>query len=512
MPSHDNSGDHRETHRRSGALTAAVMMLGSTYCDVLLGVVRGIIVMNTVGTAGRGIMRMVAIGHRYLTHGHLGIMHGISKELPQALGRGDTEAADRIEAVGSTYVMLTAVVCGLGMAMFGWFSHYGTPTRLSLVAGGGILVAQQTYALYRSVIRAWGRFQVLFGAGLTNTVGEFILIIVGAKLYGVVGAMLGWLLADALSVLYFRFASRFVVPVSLDWRAAYRLAVVGLPVGLIILADTLLRTVDGILVAARFDMHRLGLYSVAMQMATYLNSIPEAGGFVIMPRLLETYAADGDTGRLRRQVMLPTVAAACLMPFAAGCAFILLPPMVTAVVPKFVGCIFAAQALSLASVMLSLPVAANGLLIALNREAVVVINKCLGAAVIYAMATWQIGHGGGLRSVAVAAAAGYLVSSILSLGYVFSRYFESRWELLTRLALCYAPFAWSLGALKITGWVTRSALDPLGSDWWRALIRLALFVALMLPVLLYGDARTGLLRRMVQVGSRVRQRMGWRTG
>ena len=335
-------GDHRETHRRSGALSSTVMMQGSSYFDILLGVVRGILVMNLLGPTGRGTLRLVSLFHRYLTNAHLGILHGLTKELPQALGHGDTRAADEIEAVGTAYVVLSGLVGGLGMVLFGWFSGYGSDTRLAMMAGGGVLITLQTYSLYRCVIRAWDRFSVLAGGSVANTTSEFALIILGAKLFHTVGAMLGWLIADVISLLYFRFASRFQVPVRFDWRVALRLLRTGIPITLIIFADTLLRTVDGVIVVGHFSAYRFGLYSVAMQMAVYLTSIAESGNFVMMPRIIETYAANGDLARVRRQVMLPTIAAATIMPVAAGAAFILLPPMVSTIVPKFEGCIFAA--------------------------------------------------------------------------------------------------------------------------------------------------------------------------
>jgi O-antigen/teichoic acid export membrane protein len=87
-------------------------------------------------------------------------------------------------------------------------------------------------------------------------------------------------------------------------------------------SDPRLRTGDGLVGADAYSAHRVGLYTVAMQMATYLYNIPEAGGFVIMPRILEAHAAAGDTLRVRRQVVLPTFAAAPSCPMAAGCAFV----------------------------------------------------------------------------------------------------------------------------------------------------------------------------------------------
>lgn len=488
------------------------MMLSSSYCEMLLGLVRGIVVMNLIGPTGRGIMRLVALFLKYLTHTHLGMLHGISKGLPQALGRGDAATADDVESVGASVVTLTSLLSGLGLFVFGWLSGYGTETRLALMAGGGLLVTQQSYALYRCVVRAWGRFSVLASAQVVNTVTQFVLIISGAALFGVTGAMLGWLFATALAVLYFRFAIRFSVPIRLDRRVALRLLATGVPIGLILLTDTLLRTADAIVVARMFGLYVYGLYSVPMQTATYLYGIPGAVGFVIMPRILETHAAGNDADELRRQVLLPTIAAATYMPLAAGCAFILLPPLVRAVIPKFEGCIFAAQVLALASVLLALPIAANQLLIAVNKEFFVVRNNLLGSLVIFILGWWRATHLGSLSSIAYAAGVGYLVSGLLSLIEVLGRYYKSKVELVAQVALCYAPLAWCVAALPLSGRLARSVGDGSGSDWWETLTRLGIFLVAMLPVLVYGNARTGMVREFSRVARKAYQRLRKRGG
>ncbi len=493
---------------------AAAMMLGSSYFEMALGLVRSVLVMNLIGPTGRGIMQFVGLTHRYLTHSHLGALHGISKDLPTSIGREDAEAIDDIEGVGATFVCLTAVLAGSAMFLLGWLGNYGTPTRVSLMAGGGILAIQQVHALYRVVLRAWGQFPILATAGVISTIAQFVFIILGAMWLQVSGAMLGWLLSCVITVLYFRFSSRFMPQLTLRRPVVGHLIRIGLPIAFIIFAETLLRTADGITVSwlSKDPMHTFGLYSAAMQVATYLYRIPEAGGFVIMPRILEGYAAKDDVDGLRRHVMLPTLAAATIMPVAAGCAFILLPPAIRTVIPKWEPCIFAAQILSLGSVLLALPVASNTLLIALGKEFVVAFNKILGAAIIFVLATLQVKQGGEMSTVALAACTGYFVAGLLSLVLALVRYYPSKLQLLKQLVICHLPLAWCVVALKLSGLLTRSAADPMVSDWLHAAVRLALFLVAMIPVLIYGNKRTRLFHELARVAGGALSRFNDRNG
>lgn len=515
MSESTSMNSHRTHGRRTSMIGAAVMMLGSSYFDMAFGLVRGILVMNLLGPTGRGIMGLVGMAHKYLTHSHLGVLHGISKDLPLAIGRRDTAAVDEIEGVGAAFVTLTGILAGLGMAVFGLVMDYGVETKVSLIAGGGILAAQQVYALYRVVLRAWDRFGTLAVASVVSTLSQFCFILLGAALFHVSGAMLGWLLALIISVLYFAYGSRFVIPWHIDWTVVARLVRSGLFIAFIILSDTLLRTVDGLVIVTSYPdkAYKFGLYSVAVQVATYLYRIPEAGGFVIMPRILQNYAAKDDVEGVRRHVMLPTIASATILPVAAGCAFVLLPPMVRTVVPKFESAIYAAQVLSLASVLLALPVASNTLLIALNKDWFVVMNKCIGAAVIWGFGTWYASRGGHLSMIAMGAGIGYFVASLMSLYEVLSRYYKPRGRMLGQLAMCYLPLAWCVGALKGSGVAADALVPHVEHEWLSAGIRLCMFLIAALPVILYGNAKTRLLHEVLRLARRtLDQRNGNKNG
>lgn len=489
-------------------ISAAVMILGSSYCEMAVGLVRSILIMNLLGPTGKGIMALVGIAHKYLTHSHLGTIHGVSKDLPIAIGRNDVAAMDEVEATGSTIITLSAIVAGIGLALYGVVANLGSVTQVALICGGGLLVTQQVFALYRVVLRAWGRFRLLATAGVVSTIAQFVLIILGAKYYHTTGAMLGWLIASIISILYFQRTSRFRIPLTIDWPVAWRLIKSGLPLTLILFADTLLRTVDGLAIVSSFSekAYQFGLYSVAMQVATYLYRIPEAGGFVIMPRILEGYAAKGDIEGVRRHVMLPTIVSATIMPVAAGVAFVMLPSVIITLAPRFQGCIYAAQVLSLASVLLALPVATNTLLIALNKDLMVVLNKGVGAAIIYLLARYFAHQGAQMSFVAMSAGVGYFVSTMMSLVEVLGRYSQSRWELVKELFVCFAPLAWCVILLRATGYAADLIIEPSGQQWANTAVRLAMFLVGAAPVLIYGNARTQLVQELVTVARRRMQR------
>ena len=519
-----NYSSRREARGRSQSMLRGLgMILGSSYCDMLLGLIRGLLVMRAIGPTARGLMRLVHLFGHYLTHSHLGSLHGLSKELPLALGRDDHEDATHIENVGTTAVVLLATVASGGMLTYALLAPgMQGPTRLTLAIGAGIILGGQAIALYRVVLRAWGIYSVLAVAAVVMSLAQFGLIVAGAVFFGLMGAMWGWLAAVIVSLVYFTIAGKFYIRPRLDRPMLWRLIRVGMPIAGVLFSGILLRTIDGVLVIRYFDAYHFGLYSVAMQIAAYLYRIPEAAGFVLMPRIWERYGADRRPEALRDYVIRPTLAAGLIMPILAGFVFIIMPVMINTIIPQFSPAIFAAQVLSLAAVFLALPVAADGALIAFNEEWRVIVNKLAGAAVAVAgmlvflepslaqiaivivnKLAGSVVAGAmvpllkpGLSRIAIAAAAGYGITSILTLYIVLGRYYHRRLQLWRELAVCYLPLLWAIIALKISGTAADWMLGAFPNIWIHAGLRSAYFAVLVLPVLWYAEHRTGLLKEV----------------
>ncbi len=492
-----HNSPQRPARRRQSVTAGLAMVLGSSYSNMLLGVVRGIVVMRIIGPTARGLMQTVSLFERYLSNAHLGSLHGLSKELPGALGRNDHDDVVRIEDVGSTAVLMLATLASMGMLVWALLvADVGRPTRITLAIGSGIILAGQTTTLYRTVLRAWGTYSVLALATVVTSVGQFVLMLAGAIFYGLSGVMWGWLAGTLLTLLYLHFATKIGIRFRLDRATVVRLIKVGLPISAIVFADLLLRTVDGVLLLRYYDQYRWGLYSMAMQIAAYLYRIPEAGGFVLMPRIWERYSADSRLETLRDYVVRPTLAAGLIMPVLAGFLFIIIPNVVHVLIPRFSPAIYAAQVLAMSAVFLALPVAANGLLIALNEEKIVIFNKLVGALVVATGTVLVLATKPSLASIAKAAGSGYAVASVLTLYIVLGRYYRPRWRLWAELAVCYLPLLWVIIALKSSGMTTTSLLGPEPSIWVRMPLRMLFFSALVLPVLWYAERRTGILRQV----------------
>ncbi len=178
------------------AVTAVAVTVGSSYFAMLVGVVQSILVMRYLGPTFQGVRRIVDLITKYAFNVHLGILHGVSKQLPIHLGEHDAEKVQDVEEVGFSWVMGLTLVASLVMVGVGLMNPTGQKTTgIAIAIGGGWLLTQQAINLYRIIIRAWGNFALLGVIGGVQTVLTFTGTIYGARHHGVLGAMAGSLLA-----------------------------------------------------------------------------------------------------------------------------------------------------------------------------------------------------------------------------------------------------------------------------------------------------------------------------
>ena len=498
-----DQASHKPSPRRrrsQGILRGIALTMAGSYYDLATSLVQTIIVLRLIGVTNRGLMAIAYVFVSWLSNAHLGALQGLSKQLPMALGRREEDHAQELEDVGIVTVLALGFLGALGMLGYAlWASHLQLLTREVLACGALILICTQASTVYRVVLRAWGTFSVLTIAGVVFNTAQLLLVIAGAWRFNVLGAMVGLLLAHLCQLLYLHLASHLRIHLRFNWSTAWYLIRSGIPLWGTIFAETTIRNVPRVLCAQFFGAYYLGLYDPAARLAEILNRLPDAMGFALVPHLWQGYARDG-AASLRRHVLLPTLATAIVMPALSGVLFIFTPFLFGLIVPRFIYGAFAAQILALGAVFLGLPLAANGLLVAMNREWTVTAAKFSGALVISLGAGFlylmhdRFGVVALVDRLALLAALGFAVSSLCSLIPALRQYHRG-WRLAGEIALFHAPLVWACVAIWTAGRLTSLLLPPGAAELAHLLTRTALFLLLYAPVLWWGDRQAGVLQR-----------------
>jgi len=479
------------------ASAAVFAIAASSYVALFLGLARGILVMRLVGVVGRGLMQSIYVINRYTSNAHLGILHGLSKELPLRLGADDEEQAELVEGVGMTWVIILTAVAALGMCVWGLSEPTDQrATGMAIVIGGGWLLANQTYMLYRCVLRSWGNFRLLAYVTIIDALATFALAVYGGYRWGFLGAMLGTLAAWLISLLIMHFYSGIRIRLWWQTRAAFELLKTGLLILLITFSDTVLRTIDGAVIIHYYEAYRFGLYSVGMQMAAYMFTLPEAAGFVIWPKIIEAWGASGNVEKLRRHVEVPTIAAAWVMPLLAGAAHIVLPLLIMLLVPEFAASIEPARILTWGGIFLALPLATNSLLVARNREITVTAIRASSGLLLGGATYWLVQRQAPIAHIAYAAAGAYALASLVSLLVVLPSYYKG-WRLAGELAACYLPTVWAIASLRMAREIAAAFMAPIEDNALWVIVCLGFFICLYGPGMIYANYHRDLWHEVV---------------
>ncbi len=484
-------------------VTASAMNAAATWLAMGLAMLRGpLLAWRLVDPGQLGIVRGAQLVQRYLRYCHLGLIPGLSKALPTAIGRRDAKEARRLLAVGSTAAVALALVVALPLLLIALVTdiQIARISGLALALAAGLTLTGVTSDLYRAILRAYNQFRTIALATAGESVISVVLVVAGAKLFAGVGMLGGWWLSTLLALAYLAWASRLRAAVRPTVAEASGLALIGLPVMLLSFSDMFLTTVDSVLIVSLRGKDALGAYTPASQFAAYLWQLQAAAAYVLVPRMLATFGERGTLEAIRPQVRTANEAFSLVMPVAAGLLALLGPPFIMTVLPQFAESAPALRALAFGAAIVAVPAAAQALLIAANKEFSYIRARLVGTVVAASGVTACLLARRPLAHVAVAQCVGMGVSALM-LGYIAERCFQSRRGAAQRSLLQFVPVVYAVLIATGTRFVT-AALLPEAGVWGRGLLETALFGALTWPLVVVAQRRTRVLTEVINAISR----------
>ncbi len=485
----------RQQVSRTGLLASFLMMAGSGYFELFTGLFRSVVVMRYLGPTGNGLVSIVRLLQQYLSNSHLGVLHGLTKHLPRALGAGDEERVAKIEDVGATWVLATSTLCAAGIAAIAIASsNLGLPTRYVLLIGAPVFLCGQMYDLYRAIGRAWQVYQPMVLASVVFSLALTALMIVGAWLGWASGAMLGWLAASVASLMALQATMRLRVCLRIDWSIVWRLVTSGIPLAAMAFADMLLVALDGTLLLRR-GATTFGLYAgIAMQIRRYLFNLARSLTFVLMPHFLEQFARHGSHEKLRSTVMQAAAAASCAVPVLSLVSAVFLPAVVQTFVPRFYAAVPAGQVTAFATGLMILPLSFSTALVTLDAEWHSVAAQLAGAAVLAVLA-WEPAGKGDMVGVALASAAGSWFVAMTVGALALSRLGMGATRLTGTLLSLQVPIGLSVAMFWLANCLAETLTGLPHRTWAGCGVRLMICVVLAGPGLAWAERRHLVLRR-----------------
>jgi O-antigen/teichoic acid export membrane protein len=407
----------------AGLLVAAYA--GGNILSSILQMAGGLLTAKVVEPVVLGLFNSVGLVLGYAPFLQLGILNGLNRELPYFIGRGEPDRVHELAAAAQAWALLVGgLVAAALLAVSGWQLAHGHWDLAAAWAATATSAALLFYAQYYLQItyRTGGDFARLAFIGVVQSALVLALVVLVWCL-GFYGLCLRSAIAGIVNLVllwYWR-----PVRVAPQWKLCHlaHLFRIGAPIFGVGQLYSWWMVLDSTLVLKLMGTRALGLYSLALTATKTLQLLPDAVSQISYPRMAEQYGRTGALRDLVPIVVRPILLLMLGMVPIVVLGWVIIPPIVSLVLPRYVDSIPAAQwGLVPACVMCLAPV--NNAFNVIKRQDLYVIAIVLGMLSYYGSLLWFTHRGCYLAAFPQAMTVGRLM--FLLLCYVLVTYLWRR--------------------------------------------------------------------------------------
>ena len=421
----------------------------------------------------------------------LGVSTAALLEIPYFRGAGDEDRAMAIRrtAFSLNAVTVTLYACAIAAAAWVLRERLGLERTATLACAAALVVLLKYCNLYRDILRADGKFDVLAREMVLDAVVQLALMVLLVPRWGLLGlvAATGGAMAADLAWMSWKGGGPYCW--DLRWEVLRPLVAYGAPLLLLSFLTTWLRSVDRIMVTGMIGQEAMGHYSVGLLAYGLLYDLANSVGIVLLTRLLEGWGRDRDLVRLRAGAMKPLCLLSLALPVLFGFGALLSPRAVAILMPEYVEGVGAARILLAAACFSAVHVPSRHVISTLRHQvrAAPLVAVTIGLSVLL---NWVLLRAGwGIAGAAIAALAAYGLGALAHLLYAL-RITGGMREAPVLLGWSLLPLAYAAAGV----WAAER-LWP-GDAWAPLAVRTAAFLAWSAP-LLWAANRLYPLRRLV---------------
>ena len=477
------------SEKKKSILKNTVIYSASNYIAIILGFFISILSKKILGVEGAGQWAILMIFMSYgLIFGSLGIEIAITREIPQAAGRGEHGEVKRAINTGFTLTLLIGVVMSITYACISNFFVKDLVVRKGLLFTAILMVVTLLYNLNLSILRGKKLITGLSQIMIINIllVGVFPLTL--AYFYGVIGYVMGTIISTALSFLVSKRIGLIDYKWRFDLKRAFKLMGIGLPMMAAGLIQNTFLGLDRIMIGAMIGSSALGLYTIATMTTQQLTSLPRFFQTVLFPYVQEDFGSHQSVEKLRPYFIKSMYIMSRLLPFLIGLVVFVVPILVQWVLPEFKGGLIPMQIL-VCGFYFALISETNGMFIyTINKQKVLPFLYSILLLLAAGLNYLAIRNGWGIRGVAVSTSIAYFIFFAIESFYTYSHVMNTR-EMIkyfSKLMLSYLYVLLVIASINMIVVVQNETLQLVS--------RLLLFCLAYLPIFISLEKKEGLFR------------------
>lgn len=397
------------TGRRTMLMQVSALV-GGNLTATAVRMVSGFLTARCVEPAVMGLFSGIGLVQGYIPGLQLGILNGLSRELPYYVGKGEQERVRDLAAAAQAWALLLGSVVSLTLAGVAiWYAVLG---RWAF-AVGWLTNAVSAFALFYGTFylqityRTRGDFARLALNDVIQSIATLVLVVVvwWLAFYGLCLRTVLVALLQLMLLWHWR-----PVRVRSKWsrKQLLHLLKVGAPIFVVGQGYTYWGTLDSTLMLWYCGSRGLGLYALANMASAAMQILPGAVIGVLYPQMAEEYGRSGNLHVLAKSTVRPMAMSLLIVLPLTVAGWFLVPPVIRALLPKYVDAIPVVQwALFMAPVMCFGPV--NNVFNVIKRQDLYAVTIFAGMVAYYGCLRWLLRNGPELTAFPKAMVAGKIV-------------------------------------------------------------------------------------------------------
>jgi O-antigen/teichoic acid export membrane protein len=415
---------------------------------MFLGFFSSTLIKRFLGPLNAGYWALLKIIQSYAGYLGMGTKVALSREVPQAVGRGENYKAREFEDIVFSYLLFVSVAGTVVIYGLSFFIFDRAYMRTASLFMGGLIGLSHMYTLVLTILRARKDFRVISRILIINALLVAVLAVPLCYFFSIMGLIGGLCVTNYLCF----YLSRKWTGIELELRFAPRIlkkmVFIGVPMMGVGFLYTTFINIDRMMIAKMIGVKQLGFYTIALMASTQLEVMPKFFNIVIFPHMQEKFGASGNLESSRNLIFKSLYFTSRVLPLVLGAIIFFITMVVDLILPQFVPGLTAMRILLFGFFFVVLTQIFPSVIYTVDKQVFLIPLYVLSIVTNITFNYIFVKMGWGIEGVAFGTSIAYFLFFLIVSGYA-SRYFTDHITMLRTYFFIFLYFIYFLAVVVL---------------------------------------------------------------
>lgn len=478
----------------------ACFFSGSTYLAQIMFFVRGFLNARILGPSLYGLWSALNIILTYSAYANLGSLNAMNKEIPYRSGMNSTNCAEKIRDITFTICVIMASLFSfilIFVTIFLW-SKIPRSEAIGLITIALLSFVNCIYAFYQTLLIAMKRFLLVSQANVIFSILSVMFTLIFVLYFNIYGVYIVAVAIPLLTLLYLLLKQPNKVKPYFNFKEAFRLINIGLPLVLRSFFESTVISVAGLIILIFLGKSNLGYHSIAMLAAWFLIYFRESIHRIFEPYIYQRYGETHSILELKKYLFKPTFIMALLFPAILGFYWTAVTFFIRHFLPKYIVAIYPFSIILMSVFFISFAPTAIAFITAINKQKIFMPIYIIGIIIVTTVSVIFINKGFGIIAVAFGILLAFFFINAVIYIYAIGKYERNPYKcIIYLLNLCIPLLYMTIAVIVNEVFISNSQYIFL--DILKLIIKLAILFIFSVPLMIIVNNKTGIIKDVLDL-------------